>query len=258
MTGRSTTLLFALLVLAHADTLTLRDGTHVTGRWWAVDANQVHFLVNNQLQDYPRSDVSMVTFGAEAVTPAPEPPKQPPAYVPPPPPPPTGTLRLPAARSNPEPDPPTGAVHALEIGPVYFRNDSGDIMPLERTQASAQKRGASQYWEMPATRSRVRLKTAPSLVFVLRLAKGTDPESYSLFPLATANDSRRTKPDPKKKGSPLTLSVDIKNAGENKAGETTYTLTVKDLPPGEYAFSPDGSNDGYCFGIDGAGPGAKQ
>jgi hypothetical protein len=30
----------------------------------------------------------------------------------------------------------------------------------------------------------------------------------------------------------------------------TYTLTVRDLPAGEYSFSPSSSNDGYCFGVD--------
>ena len=42
---------------AQADTLILKDGTHVTGRWWSIDASHVHILVNNQLQRYPRPDV---------------------------------------------------------------------------------------------------------------------------------------------------------------------------------------------------------
>jgi hypothetical protein len=28
------------------------------------------------------------------------------------------------------------------------------------------------------------------------------------------------------------------------------TLTLRDLPTGEYSFRPSNSNDGYCFGVD--------
>src|ERR1017187_9396435 len=48
---------------AQPNSLILSDGTHVTGRWWSIDATDMHFLVNNQLQHYPRPDVSGVTFG---------------------------------------------------------------------------------------------------------------------------------------------------------------------------------------------------
>jgi hypothetical protein len=52
--------------------------------------------------------------------------------------------------------------------------------------------------------------------------------------------------------------VDIeKNDTEKNAesGEITYTLTIRDLPTGEYSFSPSTSNDGYCFGVDPSAPG---
>ena len=92
----------------------------------------------------------------------------------------------------------------------------------------------------------------------MRLAKGIDPDSFSLFPLETANGSRRTKTDPKKKECSFDGGLSKSRMPLNKAGESTYNLTVKDLAPGEYAFSPDGSNDGYCFGVDPAAPGANQ
>ena len=58
----------ATLLLAHgfwgrADTLSLRNGTTVTGSWAGADAEQIRFLVQDQIQTYPRSDVSAVTFG---------------------------------------------------------------------------------------------------------------------------------------------------------------------------------------------------
>ena len=49
-----------------ADTLTLRDGKSVTGNWVGLDAGQIDFLVNNQPEKHPRSEVSAVTFGPAA------------------------------------------------------------------------------------------------------------------------------------------------------------------------------------------------
>ena len=54
---------------AQPNSLILKDGTHVTGRWWSIDATDMHFLVNNQLQHYPRPDVSAVTFGDATLPP---------------------------------------------------------------------------------------------------------------------------------------------------------------------------------------------
>jgi hypothetical protein len=65
MTIRSSLLLLVLSVSAHADTLILRNGTRVTGRWWATDASLISFLVNDHLERYSRSEVSEVVFGAE-------------------------------------------------------------------------------------------------------------------------------------------------------------------------------------------------
>jgi len=66
MTRHSIALFLMLLAYAHADTLTLRNGTNVTGSWVGVDARQIVFQVNNQLQTYARSDVSKVTFSPPA------------------------------------------------------------------------------------------------------------------------------------------------------------------------------------------------
>jgi hypothetical protein len=75
-------LLFALIVSARADTLTLRNGTRVTGSWLGGDAGQVRFLVYDQIRTYPRSDVSKVTFGPELTAPPPISPSPPPIKPP--------------------------------------------------------------------------------------------------------------------------------------------------------------------------------
>ncbi len=131
---------------------------------------------------------------------------------------------------------------------VYFQNSPGNLIPLERNQAVQRNRGRAQVWEMPGARSRVRVKSAASLVFVVRLGQGVDPNTYSLFPMVTANNTRRTEPEPGRQGVPVTMPFEI-----SKTSDTTYTFTVKDLATGEYSFSPSSSNDGFCFGVDEGG-----
>jgi hypothetical protein len=135
---------------------------------------------------------------------------------------------------------------------VYFLNGKV-LIPLERSQAVEHRRGSTQYWEIPASQSSVRVNEASSLAFILRLPEGVDPASYSLFPLVTVNGSRRTRSQPGRRGGLATWPVDIKKNAESSL--ITYTLTVRDLPAGEYSFSPSSSNDTYCFGVDTSAPG---
>jgi hypothetical protein len=90
-------------------------------------------------------------------------------------------------------------------------------------------------------------------VFIVRLPKEVDPASYSLFVLATVDGSRRTQSRPGRRGVLATWPVDIEKNDESSL--ITYALTVRDLPTGEYSFSPSSSNDGYCFGVDPSGSG---
>jgi hypothetical protein len=218
MTKHAIALLFVLLVTAHADTLTLRNGSSVTGTWLGAEANQITFLVDGQPRSYPRPDVLRVTFGSE-------PPK---------------------AASGIDPE---------IIGAIYVQRDSGVLAPLERTQAMVHSSATinaggykvpGRYWEMDGAKSPVRIKSGQKTMFVVRLSYGMDPGSYILSPLEARSDSRRTKADPKNRNAPLSLPLKV-----TKVGESSYGLTpATDLPPGEYAFNPNTSNDVYCFGVD--------
>jgi hypothetical protein len=134
---------------------------------------------------------------------------------------------------------------------VYFWNGKV-LIPLETNQAVEHKSRSTEYWEMPAPQSRVRLNEAPILVFILRLPKGVNPAGYFLFPLTSVNGSRRTQAQTGRRGGIMTWPVDI--AINDDSSLITYALTVKDLPAGEYSFSPSSSNDGYCFGVDPSSP----
>ena len=135
---------------------------------------------------------------------------------------------------------------------VYFWNGKV-LIPLERNQAVEHKSRSTDYYEMPGPQSPVRLNQAPSLVFILRLPPGVSPAGYSLFPLVTAGGGRRTRSQTGRQGGLVTWPVDIKI--NDQSSLITYALTVKDLPSGEYSFSPSSSNDGYCFGVDPSAPG---
>ncbi len=136
------------------------------------------------------------------------------------------------------------------IGVLFFQNQFGTLQSLEQNRGIPRRRisGNSQqtYWEMAGASSPVRLKSGQKMLFVIRLADGIDPTTFSLFPLESKNDSRRTGSDPRNKTAPMTLRFDV-----SKIGESTYSLTPsQDLAAGEYAFSPKNSDDAFCFGVD--------
>jgi len=235
---------------AQPNTLILKDGTQIGGKWWAIDAGNLHFLVDNQLRHYPRGDLAGVTFGGATLTaprehPAPPPPASAPQAANSP------TSERPAGTSRPSAAPRVLS-QPEEIGAVYYWNGKG-LIPLEARQAVARKSGSTEYWEIPGAQSGIRLPEAETLIFILRLPKGSSPAGYSLVALDTVDGNRRTRSRPGRKGGLLTWPVDIKV--NNESSLMTYALSVRDLPAGEYSFSPSDSNDAYCFGVDPAAPG---
>ena len=67
---KSIAIVFLLAVSAHADTLVLRNGMRITGRWWATDGKEITFLINNRLEYFSKADVVEVVFGDEPSPPA--------------------------------------------------------------------------------------------------------------------------------------------------------------------------------------------
>jgi uncharacterized protein YcfJ len=187
---------------------------------------------------------------------APPPPAPPPPAPPPPAPAPQTSAAVapaPIAPPPPPPEPPqiapkahTNSVTEPELGTVYLQDASGMLMPLEQTRGTERKAGGREYWEMDGARSPVRLKRGQKMQFVVRLANEINPGAFTLSPLETSKNSRRTRSDSRSRTAPVRLDLYI-----SRVGESLYSLTpVADLPAGEYAFSPSTSNDAYCFGVD--------
>jgi hypothetical protein len=232
MTARALAVLLLLCSAAGADTLVLRNGNRITGRWWATDADLVHFLVNGHLERYARSEVSEVVFGDGASTPA-------------------------APATAPEPAPAavaragTPEVVLPELtGVIYFQDGLGNLVPVERTIAVEHRgttgfntRTPSRYWEMAGARSLFRLRADTPLHFAIELPAGISPAVLKLYPLESKGGVRRTKAAAVR---PPEIPVNLRRVG----GRVYIYTVVGGLAPGEYAFSPSTSNDSFCFGID--------
>jgi hypothetical protein len=135
----------------------------------------------------------------------------------------------PPTRNAPPPAP--AVVEPELIGAVYFRDESGQLIPLERA--------ALQEKSVAGATSPVRLKSGQALMFVAKLANGIDPNTFVLSALETSGATRRIK----NVDSPILLNV-------TKFGESSYGLTpATDLPAGEYTFVRRDFSDSYCFSI---------
>jgi hypothetical protein len=170
----------------------------------------------------------------------------PPVPVAPPPPPPPA-----AEQQAPSKIPIYSGAQPELIGVVYFQNESGALIPLERNWGTARTGDRGEYWEMDGSTSPVRLQSGQKMLFVVQLANGIDPGIYTLLPLETRSNIRRSKSDSGNSTAPPTMFLNV-----TKVGDSTYGLTpILDLAAGEYAFSPNNSHNVYCFGVDPVGGG---
>ncbi len=126
---------------------------------------------------------------------------------------------------------------------VHYWNDAGAIMPLERAAIVpvAASPAVPASWEIAGGRSSIRIKRAPAMLFLVRLAEGVAPDKFQLFRL-TGSGVRKPYP-PHDSWRTATLSV-------TKAGDSYGLAPVGELVEGEYAFIRAGTNQAYCFGID--------
>ena len=221
MSGRFVVLVLAAAMAGHADTLRLRNGSVVNGSFVGGTADEVRFLVNDQVQRYPRADVEAIVFSS---------------LVPPPPSAPPSTE---APRVDAGPD---------YVGAPFLRGANGYI-PLERETGTMSRAGGlygmgAPVYRVPGPRSPVRVRQYDRIVFVVRLNPGDDPYRFQLYRLDSRMNYRQTQAT--MSGRPPALPVNV-----NKVSDSVYEITpTRPLYPGEYAVSPMNSNDSYCFGVD--------
>ena len=217
MITRFTILALALAMSSQADTLRLRNGSTVSGSFLGGTADDIRFLVNDEIQHYARARVAEIVFGSiDAPSAGPE-----------------------APRMDMGPD---------IVGAPFLRGSSGYI-PLEK-EIGMMSRGGGMYgmgatvYRIQGPRSPVRVRQGNRLVFVVRLNPGGDPRQFQLYRLESRMGYRQTQPT--MGGAPPGLTVTI-----NEVGDSVYEITpARALYPGEYAVSPMNSNESYCFGVD--------
>jgi len=222
--ARFTVLALFFAVAAGADTLRLRDGTTVNGSFLGGTADDVRFLVNDQVQHFARGNVAEIIFNSMTAPPASR-------DAPPP------------ARDAPPVD--TGPDYA---GAPFLRGSSGYI-PLEREIGTMARSGGfygmgGTVYRVQGSRSPVRVRQGDRIVLVVRLNAGGDPRQFQLYRLDSRMGYRQTQPA--MGGMPPALPVTI-----NRISDSVYEIIpVRALYPGEYAVSPANSNESYCFGVD--------
>jgi hypothetical protein len=219
MIARFTIAAFALAITCQADTLRLRNGATVTGSFLGGSADEVRFMVDDQVQRYARGDVAAVIFSSIVA--------------------PDG-MPAPAPRVDAGPD---------VMGAPFLRGASG-LIPLEREIGMMTRTGGGMYgmggtvYRIQGSYSPVRVRQSDRIVFVVRLSPGADPRQFQLYRLEPRMGYRQTQPT--MGGTPPSLPMTI-----NKTGDSVYEITpARRLYPGEYAMSPFNSNDSYCFGVD--------
>ena len=218
MIARLTIAAFALAIACKADTLRLRNGATVTGSFLGGSADEVRFMVDDQVQRYARADVAAVIFSS-------------------------------IVAQDGMPAPPRVGVGPDIVGAPFLRGASGFI-PLEREIGMMSRTGGGMYgmggtvYRIQGSYSPVRVRQADRIVFVVRLSPGADPRQFQLYRLESRMGYRQTQPT--MGGTPPSLPLTI-----NKTGDSVYEITpARRLYPGEYAVSPFNSNESYCFGVD--------
>jgi len=223
MFARFTMLALALLAATQADTLRLRNGATVTGSWLGGTADEVRFMVDDQVQKYPRANVISVEFTSDGVT---------------------NTMAPIAPVAPPAP------IQPNVVGVPFLRGASG-LLSLEREYGTMVRNntmygmGGGTVYRIQGPQSPVRVRQGDKLVFVMRLNSGGDARRFLLYAMESRMNYRQTQPT-QFGGRPQALPVTI-----TKTGDTTYEISpMQPLYPGEYSLSVIELNQSYCFGVD--------
>jgi hypothetical protein len=132
------------------------------------------------------------------------------------------------------------------IGVVCYRNENNSFTPLDRVIATNKLVGSKAVAAVQGEKATTRLSADQRQEFFVRTDSGTDPSRLMLF--------RFFKSDGIRGINVMQADQAVIACSVTKVGERTYKLMpAQPLPAGEYGFSSFGSNDGFCFGIDGNG-----
>ncbi len=158
----------------------------------------------------------------------------------------------------------TAAVPEPEFNDVFYRLDTGKLIPLER-QAVQAKGHASGFIVMsmktsaliPGGKSPVRFRASTPQEFIVKSLLGSyaDPNTMLWLRKLTPKKDKRELVIMSGHASPVSTSVNTNMAAGtipmefSHFGQSSLKATVT-LPPGEYALSLMSGQFVFCFGID--------
>lgn len=208
--------LTAAALAGQADTLRLRNGSTVNGSFLGGTADEIRFMVGDEVEHFPRGQVAEVVFGSI------DGPTEAPRSAPPP--------------VDPGPD----------VAGVPFMRGATGYISLERaygmmTRTGGMYGGGGTVYRIQGMQSPVRARQGDRIVFVVR---GIDARQFQLYRLESRMGYRQTQPT--MGGMPYSLPVTIRKVSDSVSEITP----ARPLYPGEYAISPLNSNLSYCFGVD--------
>lgn len=212
-------LLAGFALAAQADTLRLRSGARVNGSYLGGSADEVRFMVNDEVERYPRADVVEIDFAQIGGI--------------------SEGLAAPAPKVDLGPD---------VAGIPYLRGANGYIA-LEREMGMMGRQGGmygmgGSVYRVQGGRSPVRVRQGDRIVFVVRQSGSIDARQFQLYRLEPRAGYRQTQPA--MGGMPASIPLAV-----SRVSDGVFEITPgQRLYPGEYAVSPMNSNESYCFGVD--------
>jgi hypothetical protein len=115
------------------------------------------------------------------------------------------------------------------------------LVPTEAVASKEAKKGSTTIYTMAGANSNAKTPL-PMPVFLL-LADKINPDRLGLYRLESKNGQREIVFDTRKAPEPIPIVV------KHLDGKL-YWIEVRDgLDPGEYALSPEGSNQSFCFQV---------
>lgn len=135
----------------------------------------------------------------------------------------------------------TGPTPPKKDIPYLLHADS--LLQTEVTQATQQDRKDENVYVTQGEKSTAKTPLA-SPIFIIDAAQ-IAPDKLQLFRLETKNGHREIAFKKKGRSEAQPIRMNVANVG----GTLFRLEVVNDVPNGEYALTPDGSNDVFCFSV---------
>lgn len=125
-----------------------------------------------------------------------------------------------------------------------YLKHADNLIPTEAAQAKEEKKKDDTLYVMEGASSTAKTPL-PSPIFLFQADK-IQPDKLALYKLETKNGRREILFSPKKRQNAVPIRIEVNRLSP----DNLYKIEVEDtLANGEYALSPEGSNQVFCFQV---------